>query len=143
MRKLVAKHHRGTGIILIVLALFLLTGCFEATSRATEQAGLIEACLSENHIPVVSAYRRSQLSYILPFVKETDSLSKEQSREYLQKANESPRYFQARFVYSLLLFWLFALTAIRITPTARRMPFFTHGSQHAIISYIHDQDGQK
>ena len=143
MRKLFAKHHTGTGIILTVLAVFLLTGCFEATSRATEQAGQIEACISQGHIPVPSVYDRSCASFILPFVKETDSLSKEQSMECLQKTVGAARNFRARFTFSLLLFWLFALTAFQVAPVIRRMSFSAQGSRHAIISYIHDQDGQK
>ena len=143
MRKLFSKHHRDTGIILVVLAVFILAGGLDAANRASEQAGLIEICLTGDHDPSNSAYDHSRVSFILPFIKETDSTSKEQSRDQIQRNDRSVRNLQARFSLCILLFWLSALTAFCIPPVARRMLFSTRGSQHAIISYIHDQDGQK
>ena len=143
MRHRYEKQHRSTGVILIILALFLLTGCFEASSRATEQAGRIKACQTKHDLPLTTAYHLSHGSYLLPYAKETDGLSEERGREILQRAAESLRDAQTRYFVCVLLLCFLVLAAYHISLSAFSVSLSACDPWHAIISYIHDQVGQK
>ena len=143
MKKLYSKHHISTGIILVLLVLLLLVGGLEATDRSREQARRIQTCQSEQDLPLTTAYHLSHGSYLLPYAKETDGLSEERGQELLQRAAESLRNVQARYFVSVLLLCFLVLAAYHISQPAFAAFLSACISQHAIISYIHDQDGQK
>ena len=143
MRKPHRKQHMSAGIMLVFLALFLLAGCLGATDRSAEQARRIQACQAEHDLPLTTAYRLSHGSYLLPYAKETDGLSEERGREILQRSAESLRDAQTRYFACVLLLCFLVLTAYHISLSAFSASVSACVSQHVIISYIHDQDGQK
>ena len=144
MNALYQKKHSRTGIILLLLSFLLLSGILRQVNCTAEQVRLISASQEAPGSRVVPSFRHTLVYIVLPYTKEAKGMSEEQQLAYMQNIIESIKCISARFaIYALLLFVL-AFSAAYIT----RILFYASLSaccsqQHAIISYIHAQDGQK
>lgn len=128
---------------MIALTVLFLSGCFEQVTRAADQAGWIDSFQTDQNAPLRSQYNHSDVSFLLPCTKETKGLSKEQRPDFLQRLGKSIRHAQTRYIIFVLFFWILILTGFSFSRITLRSSLSACFSHHKIISYIHDQDGQK